>query len=87
MATMGALSKVRGTTKTLPYPQTEGLLADTMQKYGTALGSDSDLGKGDDRLSFFPIFKVVELVMWLIYIFFFFFIISELVLHTMDFQK
>uniref|UniRef100_F1L706 Endophilin-A2 n=1 Tax=Ascaris suum TaxID=6253 RepID=F1L706_ASCSU len=45
MATMGALSKVRGTTKTLPYPQTEGLLADTMQKYGTALGSDSDLGK------------------------------------------
>ncbi|VDK31236.1 unnamed protein product [Anisakis simplex] len=43
---MGALSKVRGTTKTSPYPQTEGLLADTMQKYGVALGSDSDLGKG-----------------------------------------
>lgn len=46
MATMGALSKVRGTSKAQPYPQTEGLLADTMQKYGTALGADSDLGKG-----------------------------------------
>ncbi|VBB25255.1 unnamed protein product [Acanthocheilonema viteae] len=45
MATMGALSKVRGTSKTQPYPQTEGLLADTMQKYGIALGADSDLGK------------------------------------------
>ncbi|VDK77086.1 unnamed protein product [Litomosoides sigmodontis] len=45
MATMGALSKVRGTSKAQPYPQTEGLLADTMQKYGTALGGDSDLGK------------------------------------------
>ncbi|VIO97355.1 BAR domain containing protein, putative [Brugia malayi] len=45
MATMGALSKVRGTSKAQPYPQTEGLLADTMQKYGTALGVDSDLGK------------------------------------------
>ncbi|EFO21715.1 BAR domain-containing protein [Loa loa] len=45
MATMGALSKVRGTSKAQPYPQTEGLLADTMQKYGTALGADSDLGK------------------------------------------
>uniref|UniRef100_A0A915PM11 SH3 domain-containing protein n=1 Tax=Setaria digitata TaxID=48799 RepID=A0A915PM11_9BILA len=45
MATMGALSKVRGTSKAQPYPQTEGLLADTMQKYGTALGTDSDLGK------------------------------------------
>ncbi|CAG9533350.1 unnamed protein product [Cercopithifilaria johnstoni] len=45
MATMGALSKVRGTSKAQSYPQTEGLLADTMQKYGTALGADSDLGK------------------------------------------
>lgn len=46
MATMGALSKVRGSSKAQPYPQTEGLLADTMQRYGTALGADSDLGKG-----------------------------------------
>ncbi|VDN06442.1 unnamed protein product [Thelazia callipaeda] len=45
MATMGALSRVRGTSKAQPYPQTEGLLADTMQKYGTSLGTDSDLGK------------------------------------------
>ncbi|KHN77913.1 Endophilin-A2 [Toxocara canis] len=45
MATMGALSKVRGTTKASPYPQTEGVLAETMQKYGTALGNNSDLGK------------------------------------------
>ncbi|KAK5972058.1 Endophilin-A [Trichostrongylus colubriformis] len=45
MATMGAISKVRGTVKTSPYPQTEGMLADTMYKYGTALGDSSDLGK------------------------------------------
>jgi len=45
MAAMGAMSKVRGTTKTSPYPQTEGLLSETMQKYGTTLGEDSDLGK------------------------------------------
>ncbi|KAI6182963.1 BMA-UNC-57, isoform d [Aphelenchoides bicaudatus] len=45
MATMGALSKVRGTTKSQSYPQTEGLLADTMSKYGRGLGDDSDLGK------------------------------------------
>ncbi|KAE9554015.1 hypothetical protein FO519_002775 [Halicephalobus sp. NKZ332] len=45
MAAMGAMSKVRGTTKTSPYPQTEGLLSETMQKYGTILGDDSDLGR------------------------------------------
>ncbi|GMT29112.1 hypothetical protein PFISCL1PPCAC_20409 [Pristionchus fissidentatus] len=45
MATMGALSKVRGTTKTSPYPQTEGMLAETMNGYGKKLGEESDLGK------------------------------------------
>ncbi|CAI5437639.1 unnamed protein product [Caenorhabditis angaria] len=45
MATVSALSKVRGTTKTSPYPQTEGMLAETMQKYGQQLGERSDLGK------------------------------------------
>ena len=45
MAAMGAMSKVRGTTKTSPYPQTEGLLSETMQKYGTSLGDDSELSK------------------------------------------
>lgn len=45
MAAMGAVSKVRGTTKSQCYPQTEGLLADTMGKYGKALGDNSDLGK------------------------------------------
>uniref|UniRef100_A0AC34QI39 Uncharacterized protein n=1 Tax=Panagrolaimus sp. JU765 TaxID=591449 RepID=A0AC34QI39_9BILA len=45
MAAMGAMSKVRGTTKSSPYPQTEGLLAETMLRYGTTLGDDSDLGK------------------------------------------
>jgi len=45
MATMGALSKVRGTTKSQSYPQTEGLLSETMAKYGRGLGDDSDLGK------------------------------------------
>uniref|UniRef100_A0A0N5A8S6 SH3 domain-containing GRB2-like protein n=1 Tax=Syphacia muris TaxID=451379 RepID=A0A0N5A8S6_9BILA len=45
MTMAGAFSKVRGTTKSLPYPQVEGLLADTMQKYGSALGPSSDFGK------------------------------------------
>uniref|UniRef100_A0A7E4V4T6 SH3 domain-containing GRB2-like protein n=1 Tax=Panagrellus redivivus TaxID=6233 RepID=A0A7E4V4T6_PANRE len=45
MAAMGAVSKVRGTTKSSPYPQTEGLLSETMYKYGTTLGDDSNLGK------------------------------------------
>uniref|UniRef100_A0A1I7ZM61 SH3 domain-containing protein n=1 Tax=Steinernema glaseri TaxID=37863 RepID=A0A1I7ZM61_9BILA len=45
MATMGALSKVRGTTKASPYPQTEGLLSETMVKYGNSLGDESDFGK------------------------------------------
>jgi endophilin-A len=45
MAAMGAMSKVRGTTKTSPYPQTEGLLSETMMKYGTSLGEDSELAK------------------------------------------
>ncbi|CAJ0577702.1 unnamed protein product, partial [Mesorhabditis spiculigera] len=45
MATMGAVSKLRGTTKTSPYPQTEGNLADTMAKFSTQLGDESVLGK------------------------------------------
>jgi hypothetical protein len=45
MATMGALSKVRGATNKAPYPQTEGLLAETMSKYGKAMGEQSDLGR------------------------------------------
>jgi endophilin-A len=44
MAAMGAMSKVRGTSKTQAYPQTEGLLADTLVKYGKSLGEGSDLG-------------------------------------------
>lgn len=50
MATMGAISKVRGTVKTSPYPQTEGMLADTMHKYGSSLGESSDLGKVCSRI-------------------------------------
>lgn len=45
MAAMGAMSKVRGTTKAQSYPQTEGLLGEAMAKYGHALGESSDLGK------------------------------------------
>lgn len=36
---------MRGTTKNAPYPQTEGMLAETMTNYGKKLGEDSDLGK------------------------------------------
>jgi len=42
---MGAMSKVRGSTKNQAYPQTEGMLADTMAKFGKSLGSQSDFGK------------------------------------------
>lgn len=45
MAAIGAVSKVRGTTKSQSYPQTEGLLSETMVKYGKGLGDTSDLGK------------------------------------------
>ncbi|KAH7727844.1 endophilin [Aphelenchoides avenae] len=44
MAAMGAMSKVSGTSKAQAYPQTEGMLATTLQKYGKALGDNSDLG-------------------------------------------
>jgi endophilin-A len=39
------MSKVRGSTKNQAYPQTEGILAEVMSKYGKLLGSGSDLGK------------------------------------------
>uniref|UniRef100_A0A183BUZ3 hydroxyacylglutathione hydrolase n=1 Tax=Globodera pallida TaxID=36090 RepID=A0A183BUZ3_GLOPA len=42
---MGAMSKVRGSTKNQSYPQTEGMLADTVQKFGRGLGHQSDFGK------------------------------------------
>lgn len=42
---MGAIGKVSGTSKSQPYPQTEGQLADIMAKYGRGLGDYSDLGK------------------------------------------
>lgn len=45
MAAMGAIGKVSGTSKSQPYPQAEGQLADIMVKYGRGLGEDSDLGK------------------------------------------
>ncbi|KAL3122531.1 hypothetical protein niasHT_003067 [Heterodera trifolii] len=45
IAALGAMSKVRGSTKNQSYPQTEGMLADTMQKYGRSLGIQSDFGK------------------------------------------
>lgn len=45
MAAMATVSKVRGTTKSQAYPQTEGLLSEMMVKYGKGLGDDSDLGK------------------------------------------
>ena len=45
IAAMGAMSKVRGSTKNQAYPQTEGMLADTMTKYGRNMGGQSDFGK------------------------------------------
>ncbi|KAL7078192.1 hypothetical protein ACQ4LE_002050 [Meloidogyne hapla] len=45
IATLGAVSKLRGSAKSQVYPQTEGMLADTMTKYGRGLGSQSDFGK------------------------------------------
>uniref|UniRef100_A0A915KVE8 Endophilin-A2 n=1 Tax=Romanomermis culicivorax TaxID=13658 RepID=A0A915KVE8_ROMCU len=45
MATAATISKLRGTTKSMPYPQPEGVLGDSMLKYGKALGDDSNFGK------------------------------------------
>lgn len=45
MATAATLSKIRGTSKSMPYPQPEGLLGDSMLKHGKALGDESNFGK------------------------------------------
>lgn len=44
MATAATLSKIRGTAKTMPYPQPEGILGDAMLKHGKSLGDDSNFG-------------------------------------------
>ncbi|VDP18125.1 unnamed protein product [Soboliphyme baturini] len=45
MATVSTISKLRGTAKSTPYPQQEGILADAMLKYGRLLGENSYFGK------------------------------------------
>ncbi|CDW58261.1 BAR and SH3 9 domain containing protein [Trichuris trichiura] len=44
MATVRTISKLHGTTKAMPYPQPEGVLGDSMFKYGRLLGEKSYLG-------------------------------------------
>jgi endophilin-A len=39
------LSKIRGQIKNTPYPQPEGLLGESMSKYGIELGDNSNFGK------------------------------------------
>lgn len=43
--TVNNLSKIRGQIKNTPYPQPEGLLGESMGKYGSDLGDDSNFGK------------------------------------------
>ena len=44
MGSAAVLSKVRGASKTMPYPQPEGVLGETMHKNGKALGDESMFG-------------------------------------------
>jgi len=39
MATVSTISKLRGSSKTMPYPQQEGILGESMLKYGKLLDS------------------------------------------------
>ncbi|XP_073474680.1 lamin-B3-like isoform X2 [Aquarana catesbeiana] len=41
---LNTMSKIRGQVKTTGYPQTEGLLGDTMLRYGRELGEESEFG-------------------------------------------
>nr|XP_003230064.2 PREDICTED: endophilin-A3 [Anolis carolinensis] len=41
---LNTVSKIRGQVKTTGYPQTEGLLGDSMLKYGRELGDESTFG-------------------------------------------
>jgi len=41
---LNTVSKIRGQVKTTGYPQTEGLLGDSMLRYGRELGEESTFG-------------------------------------------
>ncbi|KRX25320.1 Endophilin-A2 [Trichinella nelsoni] len=45
MATVSTISKLRGTSKAMPYPQPEGVLGDSMLRYGRLLGERSYFGR------------------------------------------
>ncbi|KRY69871.1 Endophilin-A2, partial [Trichinella pseudospiralis] len=45
MATVSTISKLRGTSKAMPYPQPEGVLGDSMLRYGRLLGEKSYFGR------------------------------------------
>ncbi|XP_014670977.1 PREDICTED: endophilin-A-like isoform X2 [Priapulus caudatus] len=45
MSAMSSFSKIRGSSKYMPYPQPEGTLGDAMIKYGKDLGDDSSFGQ------------------------------------------
>jgi endophilin-A len=44
LSTANSFSKIRGQVKNTPYPQPEGVLGETMSKYGQELGHDSIFG-------------------------------------------
>lgn len=42
---INTMSKIRGQVKTTGYPQTEGLLGESMLRYGRELGEESEFGE------------------------------------------
>nr|XP_061795027.1 endophilin-A2-like isoform X1 [Nerophis lumbriciformis] len=44
LSMLNTMSKIRGQTNNLGYPQAEGLLADCMMKYGMEMGSQNNFG-------------------------------------------
>ncbi|XP_077580850.1 endophilin-A2-like isoform X1 [Stigmatopora nigra] len=45
LSMLNSMSKIRGQANSLGYPQTEGLLADSMMKYGMEMGNQSNFGE------------------------------------------
>ena len=45
MMAVKSISKLRGQTNNMLYPQPEGLLGECMTKYGKELGEDSPYGE------------------------------------------
>lgn len=51
MSMMNSMSRMRGQEKGPGYTQTEGVLAESMQRFGRELGEDSNFGEQQNSVS------------------------------------